>query len=614
MCHNNASMPPLTKSGAVFQRSLARVIGFPTIVLVVLAGILVAQILSLLSLAGWVDHTDQVIAQATLTQKLMLDQQTGRRGYMVGGETKFLEPSRQADTQIGPAFDRLEHLVADNFLQTGRVTVLRHSYELWNQNSQWEMSLYQRNPVLARTYFNRGIGKVRMDDLRTQLTVFLGTEEGLRAARQQEAHQAVRRTLIGLAVLAVVTGFLIGVVLARQIRRVTSQYETALAASHNSIALMTATLQSIGDAVLVTDAKGRITDMNPIAEHLTGWTLAQAHGLEAREVFVIVNETTRLPVESPIDRVLREGVIVGLANHTVLLRRGGAEVSIDDSGAPIRGETGELAGTVLVFRDITERRRAEREQAEMYEKEHHIAESLQRSLLSRPPSEMLGGLTVETLYRPAWGEAQVGGDFYDIFALEQGKIALVVGDVSGKGLQAASRTAEAKYTLRAYLREYPHAAAAMSRLNAFLCEAQMLGGETPEYFLCLTVAIISPASGEMEIAAAGMEPPLILQSDGQIKEIPIRGLPLGIVPKAEYEGMEQTFQRGERLLIATDGITETRRGGDMLGNEGMGRLAAQALPESSLQAVGLAILEGAQAYSGGQFRDDVCLLLAELSL
>ena len=84
-------MAILTKSGARFQRSLVQVIGFPTIVLIVLAGILVVQILNLLSLANWVDHTDRVISQVTMTQKLILDQQTGRRGYMIGGEPKFLD-------------------------------------------------------------------------------------------------------------------------------------------------------------------------------------------------------------------------------------------------------------------------------------------------------------------------------------------------------------------------------------------------------------------------------------------------------------------------------------------------------------------------------------------
>ena len=607
-------MPLLTKSGAQFQKSLARVIGFPTFVLLVLAGILVAQILSLLSLAAWVDHTDQVIAQTVSTQKLMLDQQTGRRGYLIGGDQKFLEPASRAAPQIGPAFDKLNRLVSDNAQQTRRLGMLRQTYTRWNQNSQFEMSLYKRSPELARAYFNRGHGKSLMDDLRAQFAAFLSTEEGLRTARQAEAHRANRQTLIGLTVLAAVTGVLLGIVLVRQMRRVAAQYEDALTASHKGAALLSATLQSIGDAVLVTDAAGCITDMNPVAEELTGWLLSDAQGRAAKEIFEIVGETTRQPVESPIEQVLRDGVAAGLARHTVLLRRDGAEVPIDDSAAPIRSETGEISGTVLVFRDISERRRTERDRAALYEREHSIAENLQRSLLTRPPSESLGGLTVETLYRPAWGEAQVGGDFYDIIVLEEGKVALVVGDISGKGLAAASRTSEAKYTLRAYLREYSHAAAALMRLNSFLCEAQMLSGDSAEYFLCLTLAVISPATGRMEIAVAGMEPPLILSPEGQVTEIPVEGMPLGIVPKAEYEAEQRVLPAGHRLIFATDGITEAQQGHEMLGNQGMSLIAAKSLPEDSLRAVGEAILAGAEAYSGGQFRDDVCLLLAERPL
>jgi PAS domain S-box-containing protein len=123
------------------------------------------------------------------------------------------------------------------------------------------------------------------------------------------------------------------------------------------------TLRSIGDAVISTDAAGRVEFMNAVAERLTGWPLAEARGRPLAEVFLIVNEETRAAVESPVEKVLREGKVVGLANHTVLLARGGAEVPIDDSGAPIRDERGHTAGVVLVFHDISERRKAERERA-----------------------------------------------------------------------------------------------------------------------------------------------------------------------------------------------------------------------------------------------------------
>ena len=121
------------------------------------------------------------------------------------------------------------------------------------------------------------------------------------------------------------------------------------------------TLASIGDAVITTDTKGLITFLNPVAESLTGWTVEDAPGVPLDNIFRIINEQTRQMVDSPATRALREGVVVGLANHTVLIAKDGTEHHIDDSAAPIRNARGEVAGVVLVFRDVTERR--EREQA-----------------------------------------------------------------------------------------------------------------------------------------------------------------------------------------------------------------------------------------------------------
>jgi PAS domain S-box-containing protein len=119
------------------------------------------------------------------------------------------------------------------------------------------------------------------------------------------------------------------------------------------------TLRSIGDAVIATDAQGRVTFMNEVAQALTGWKLNEARGRDLRQVFQIVNEETRAEVESPVARVIRENRIVGLANHTMLIAKDGKEIPIDDSGAPMRDEDGNINGVVLVFRNITERRQAE---------------------------------------------------------------------------------------------------------------------------------------------------------------------------------------------------------------------------------------------------------------
>ncbi len=121
------------------------------------------------------------------------------------------------------------------------------------------------------------------------------------------------------------------------------------------------TLSSIGDAVIATDNDGRVIFLNGIAELLTGWDHDSANGRPLSEIFPIINEGTRRPVENPVQRVLRDGVIVGLANHTLLLARDGTERPIDDSAAPIRDADGTILGVVLTFRDVSEQRLAEQQ-------------------------------------------------------------------------------------------------------------------------------------------------------------------------------------------------------------------------------------------------------------
>src|SRR6185436_383922 len=123
--------------------------------------------------------------------------------------------------------------------------------------------------------------------------------------------------------------------------------------------LLRITLASIGDAMITTDNAGRVTYLNAVAESLTGWSQEDATGQPLDTVFRALDEQTRKPIESPATRALREGTVVGLANHTVLVGRDGAERPVDDSAAPIRDELGRVSGCVLIFRDVSERRRLE---------------------------------------------------------------------------------------------------------------------------------------------------------------------------------------------------------------------------------------------------------------
>ena len=143
--------------------------------------------------------------------------------------------------------------------------------------------------------------------------------------------------------------------------------------------LLQVTLRSIGDAVITTDNGGRVTYLNAVAESLTGWMQQDALGQPLDSVFRIVNEQTRRPVESPATKALREGVVVGLANHTVLIRKNGHELAIDDSAAPIRNEFGEVSGCVVIFRDVSAQRRLEQDKASQLQAARFLASIVESS-------------------------------------------------------------------------------------------------------------------------------------------------------------------------------------------------------------------------------------------
>jgi PAS domain S-box-containing protein len=158
--------------------------------------------------------------------------------------------------------------------------------------------------------------------------------------------------------------------LEQRVQERTSELAAANAVLQSEREWFRTTLASIGDAVITTNTIGQVTTLNSVAERLTGWTQHEASGQDLANVFQIINDATRQPVDSPAMRALAEGTIVGLANHTLLIAKDGTERFIDDSAAPIRSESGELIGAVLIFRDITER----------YKTDHALRESEARFL------------------------------------------------------------------------------------------------------------------------------------------------------------------------------------------------------------------------------------------
>ncbi|RKZ89049.1 MAG: hypothetical protein DRQ39_01370 [Gammaproteobacteria bacterium] len=165
-----------------------------------------------------------------------------------------------------------------------------------------------------------------------------------RQLRQYNIEQAL------LIILILILGLFTAIVVNRYNRRRSSD----IRALHNREQNLRITLNSIGDAVIVTDSNGNITHLNPVAEHLTGWTIEQAQGKPCVEVFNIVNAHTMEPAVNPVKQVLETGRVVGLANHTMLISKDGTEYQIADSGAPIHSSDGTISGVILVFHDVTE--------------------------------------------------------------------------------------------------------------------------------------------------------------------------------------------------------------------------------------------------------------------
>jgi sigma-B regulation protein RsbU (phosphoserine phosphatase) len=239
-------------------------------------------------------------------------------------------------------------------------------------------------------------------------------------------------------------------------------------------------------------------------------------------------------------------------------------------------------------------------------------------------------------YEPAWQDVLIGGDFYDVFPLRDGSIALVVGDVTGKGLEAAAFTAEVKFALRAYLREDSDPGATLGRLNRFLVDAQTLDRRDGSALVCLSLAVVDSEAGKAQIAVAGAEPPLLLRAptmpDNTVtgEEIWSHGLLLGIERDAVYQTTTRNMNYGDVLLMTTDGVTEARRTTSqtpsgvitttaLFGYEGFQRLAEESAAkflyapdkEPDLDAVGEAIALAARQFALGALQDDICLLLAQ---
>ncbi len=332
------------------------------VALVVNARVAVVNMRRMTDASVWVGRTHEVIEAVQGLLSGLQDAETGQRGFLITGEQSYLEPYERGRTRVQWLLARLDELTRDDPelrqsieqlrpLVAGKLVELEHTVALRRSGAGG----FEK----ARAAVLTDAGKRLMDVLRVKIADLRAHEQQLLEGRVRASAAAARTAIVSsVAGLAVSLGLLVAAFVA--LRRRLMERERAARALHDEKERFRITLTSIGDAVVVTDGQGRITMMNAFARSLLGWD-DDALGRPLDEVFRIVDEDTRHARECPVEKALRDGQASGLANHTLLIRRDGSELPIDDSGAPIRDDRGSIIGVVLVFRDIRERRETERE-------------------------------------------------------------------------------------------------------------------------------------------------------------------------------------------------------------------------------------------------------------
>ena len=333
-------------------------------VLVVLAVLLVNAVISYLDIRrlvlnnGNVQHTFQVISELDVTLSLLKDVETGQRGYLITHDPAYLEPYNRASREISTHIDRLAVLTT-NAVQRQRIPQLRRlaaeRIEIAKQNIELEQT---GKHAEALTSVISLAGKSKMDNIRDLIGQMRAEEERLMRERTADSRESLRCAVITFLV-ATLTALVFVVIYYLVTRRELWRSLKAAQAIKERESWLHTTLRSIGDGVIATDRKGAVKFLNGVAEKLTGFSSLQAEGRPIAEVFPIFHEITKEPTENPVEKVLESGLVVSLANHTVLRDRDGKETPIEDSAAPITDGDKDIAGVVLVFRDVTQQRLAQ---------------------------------------------------------------------------------------------------------------------------------------------------------------------------------------------------------------------------------------------------------------
>ena len=345
---------------AIYKR-FSVLAGFVTLLIVLAVNTLVTrrEVAAQVEEHSWVVNTEQVVLEFRQIESLLRDAETGQRGFLYTGDAKYLAPYDLAAGQVDAQIQKLAQLTADNPRQQPRIALLRKlAHDKLNELGL-TISLFRSGQAEeARKVVLSNAGLSMMEDIQAVVDQMVEAETSLLAERSEAYRKSVRDTVISIYLTSIVA--VVGLLLlAYYILHEMELRERHAAQLREREEWFRVTLTSVGDGVVATDDLGQVTFLNPVAEALIGAKLAELQGRPIREAFPIFNEYTREPVENPVQKVMESGRIIGLANHTVLKKRDGTMIPIEDSAAPIRDDRDRLVGVVLVFRDATNDRKSQ---------------------------------------------------------------------------------------------------------------------------------------------------------------------------------------------------------------------------------------------------------------
>ncbi len=344
---------------ANFDKILRKVVIVPVAALLAGAIALAWQIRQANDTVALIETSDQRIALTLTIEQLVIDQETGLRGYQITHDPHMLDRYHAAEQALPAAFDRRRQLA----VRTQRVAELNEiqaSYDTWHDGFAVPLlDILQAGGDASGLELNER-GRVLMDAIRQRIHTLNDVTIQNRDRAVLRWRQQVQITLVALLVVAIALGLIIGL----YVRRLLHQVSAAFRQSNNALRLraeqtfrseerLRTTLRSIGEGVITCDIDGKVQSLNDAAQEMTGWSEADARELPIPHIFPIHDEATGETIENPVLRVTRSNRIVRLENHTTLTRRDGSRTFIEDSAAPIRDKNGNLIGVVLVFRDVS---------------------------------------------------------------------------------------------------------------------------------------------------------------------------------------------------------------------------------------------------------------------